>query len=393
MLTCPSLLKDVFPQEAIQPLQHLRRIVKPEYLPAHLQTSPPDPLKIRKSHLLAGPTSLISHKELQKILDDNKELFGGVLPLLRVISVPKFAPTTSIQATEWSEKHWPTIYKNQNPYGPHPAIVRRAELEILEEHEDMSVEHYMDLAKQAGSECKERGFGNGAGAVIVDRTGTVDGTGTGKVPRIVSVAGDARYRGWLDCEIDAVTDCQLGSCEGPSCGNAMAHAVVRAIGLVARKRREIAGTLTPPSEGKPKPNPAGDTTQLNPFVDRPMTPLEEHHLAQPSLQPNGYLCLELEVYATHEPCVMCSMAMLHSRFARIVFEKPMPKSGALSSEILTPDLACPASKDNKTSSTLGYGLFWRPELNWRCLCWQWEAGKLCSLQTEAKELLEDDVQA
>jgi tRNA-specific adenosine deaminase 3 len=75
---------------------------------------------------------------------------------------------------------------------------------------------------------------------------------------------------------------------------------------------------------------------------------------------DGYLCSGLDIYLTHEPCVACAMAMIHSRFRACIFEKRMPGSGALT------------ARDRKDS--LGYGLFWRRELNWRVMTFQYSEG-------------------
>lgn len=43
----------------------------------------------------------------------------------------------------------------------------------------------------------------------------------------------------------------------------------------------------------------------------------------------NYLCLNYHVYMTHEPCVMCAMALLHSRISRLVYIKPSLKTGGI----------------------------------------------------------------
>lgn len=46
----------------------------------------------------------------------------------------------------------------------------------------------------------------------------------------------------------------------------------------------------------------------------------------------SYLCLNYDVYTTHEPCSMCAMALVHSRVKRCIFIKPMSMTGALRSD-------------------------------------------------------------
>lgn len=45
----------------------------------------------------------------------------------------------------------------------------------------------------------------------------------------------------------------------------------------------------------------------------------------------GYLGTDLELYCNVEPCIMCSMALLHSRISRLFFQKHNSHSGGLSS--------------------------------------------------------------
>ncbi|EMR10825.1 hypothetical protein PNEG_00971 [Pneumocystis murina B123] len=44
-----------------------------------------------------------------------------------------------------------------------------------------------------------------------------------------------------------------------------------------------------------------------------------------------YLCKDLIVITTHEPCVMCCMALVHSRVLRVFYSINMPKTGGLES--------------------------------------------------------------
>ncbi|OQR87214.1 inactive tRNA-specific adenosine deaminase-like protein 3-like [Achlya hypogyna] len=46
---------------------------------------------------------------------------------------------------------------------------------------------------------------------------------------------------------------------------------------------------------------------------------------------DSYLCTNYDVYMAVEPCVMCSMALVHSRVRRVIYVTKNPRSGALGS--------------------------------------------------------------
>lgn len=287
-------------------------------------------------HYLVCPTSVITIKGLHNIFSCKDSSLGiDFEPHLRIIPVPLNPPSSEKQARDWSRQYWPTVYKGGNPYGPHPALVSRA-LEDVHSR----VGKCMDLAKRVGEEVLLSSKGEPIGAVIVDR-------GRGEATSVVVVAGDARWH-----DVDKVE--QSGN------GNITAHAIMRAIGMVARKRRASLHRALP----------AENIHESDHDTDCPLTPLERDIYATSTVEGDGYLCLDLELYITHEPCVMCSMALLHSRFSRVIFGQRMPRTGGLTA-------VSPNKRDSYTKNVdrgLGYGLFWRQELNWRHLAWQWVAG-------------------
>ena len=51
-----------------------------------------------------------------------------------------------------------------------------------------------------------------------------------------------------------------------------------------------------------------------------------------------YLLTSLTLFTTHEPCIMCSMALLHSRVKEVVYLLPMPRTGGCGGAACVPRL-------------------------------------------------------
>ncbi|KAI4608391.1 hypothetical protein J4E83_009196 [Alternaria metachromatica] len=376
-------------------ISHLRRVVQFKYLPPHLQKQFYPPARLPRGNedapaselpsspltpatpasLSASPSSVDAGSEAAHGEADAKDFdlvryfllcptrhmphanlaalirtcppFDGpktALPRILYVTVPALAPISQQQADDWSDKYWPISYKNTNPYGPHPSLVQRNQEELQPE-----AGNWLALARAAGQQISDQCLGEKIGVVVVDRTRNQ--------PEIVAVAGDCRWRSFT------------GTAEPPTgTGNVMAHAVHRAIAMVAKKRLRAAGT-----------DPALLDRSL--FCDNPLTGLEKLYYEKDNLSSSGYLCVDLDIYLTNEPCVMCSMAILHSRFRRCIFGKRMPHTGGITAD--------GPGDSSSAGSGLKKGLFWRPsELNWKFLAWEFnEEGKTADADSCFKETL------
>ncbi|OBZ68733.1 SET domain-containing protein 7 [Grifola frondosa] len=84
--------------------------------------------------------------------------------------------------------------------------------------------------------------------------------------------------------------------------------------------------------------------QLTPIVDDPDVPphTPDFDTADMSLSAtkNGahYLLTSLTLFTTHEPCIMCSMALLHSRVKEVFYLIPMDKTGGCGGVTCVPKL-------------------------------------------------------
>ena len=307
-------------------------------------------------YLLVCPSRIVSREELGAILVTqppfSSDADSWAYPLdIRKVTVPMLAPTSPEQAAAWSEQYWPTFYRKTNPFGAHPATIARAELELQEPRSGtVGVEEALALAEQVAREVEHGELGAGTGCVIVERDGDTT--------EIIAVAGDARRKP-LPNEHGGDACCQ---------GNIMAHSVMRAIGMVGRKRLRVASQTIAKGAAKAEGNFAAvglthDVAARDAFfVDLPVNTLEAKYFQHDNIKPDGYLCLKLEVYLTHEPCMMCSMALVHSRVGKVIFKHRMPETGGLTAE--------KASNDSGPVG-LGYGLCWRKELNWQFMCWEY----------------------
>ncbi|KAK7744720.1 hypothetical protein SLS62_010077 [Diatrype stigma] len=401
--------------DAAKNLPHLRRCSKPSDLPPHLKAhfmndSSGRILHTGKSnwlYIMLGLKDEIPYEELVRGLSTIDGIRDDIF--VAVIPVPLLAPTSQVQANMWSQQFWQTVYRKNNPLGPHPSSICRTTTTVSR---DASI--WMTLAHEVAKKSQKAGYGEPIGAVIIKRTvpgkpenGRTTATREDGVPpeatQGASTAGEAmnssngasaREAGSLDGDnnhpdgLDSAShDADASQPEAEAkeiaqivavaadarwhqqerighTGNPMAHAALRAISMVAQKL----------VRAEDRPSSTAQIMEFEAFQDKALLDDEQVVFEADHPCPDGYLCHELELYMTHEPCTMCAMAILHSRMGRIVFRHRMPLTGGMSSEDRGHDL-CGASglcERGPCGGGQGLGLHWRKELNWSMLGWEWE---------------------
>ena len=349
-----AILKALQPKSPTgQPsFQHLRRFADTAHLPDHLR---------RGYEISNGSPSvvdeLIHFLILPPLPPDHAAIVGAFqvhtepsFPfVLRPLQVPLYPPVSQEQAERNSTYYWPCSY---NPAAqtiqnaPHYQTLRLVTEQLLNGR--WQVGHYMRLAQLVGEQTLELRVGRCSGAVAVD-----SGTGT-----VVAIAGDAR---WLDG----------ATAEEADEGRPEHHALMRVIAMVAAKERKGRG-IHDVQAGSGMDNATAPITVIErQYLERSChSTLRDYPPASDVLSDGGdveelgYLCTGLDIYLTHEPCVMCSMAMVHSRFRACIFGRRMNGTGGLCAET--------------ADQGIGYGLCWRKELNWRVITSEYrsqDAGK------------------
>ncbi|XP_038575498.1 LOW QUALITY PROTEIN: probable inactive tRNA-specific adenosine deaminase-like protein 3 [Micropterus salmoides] len=186
---------------------------------------------------------------------------GDGLGELFVVKVPARPPLTRPQF-ELASKHWPTSFHEDKQV----TVALRGELFSPPQKAKMHM--YMMAALTAAKEGNELGM-EAAGAVVVDPA----------MERIIAVGHD---------------------CRGD---HPLHHAVMVCIDLVARSQ----GGGCYSFDRYPAcrfSSPISDTFQ-------------KASDAEASSQP--YICTGYDLYVTREPCVMCAMALVHSRIGRVFY--------------------------------------------------------------------------
>ncbi|XP_062862325.1 probable inactive tRNA-specific adenosine deaminase-like protein 3 [Trichomycterus rosablanca] len=178
-----------------------------------------------------------------------------------LVQIPASPPLTRPQF-ERASKHWPTSFHEDK------RITSALKGQLFTSNQKTEMQTYMTRAVQAARCAQELGA-DAVGAVIVDpRSG-----------QIVAVGHDLRRA-----------------------GNPLHHAVMACIDLVAR------------SQG-------GGAYQYKNYPGCTYAALDSVSVCSSDGGGNDrpYICTGYDLYVTREPCVMCAMALVHSRISRVFY--------------------------------------------------------------------------
>ncbi|KAL4804847.1 hypothetical protein BDV18DRAFT_161940 [Aspergillus unguis] len=422
-----KVLDTAFPRDPSRPMNHLRRYARHNNLPEPLKSVLLQNDSSPQTIFALIPPPLPEADTLQKLLapfvptsgspdTESSEPAGQVK--LHTIKVPTLPPLNPVQAEKWANEIWPVVY---NPAAARGSVLPPMQvLNRTREFIQPDAGRYLAMAQKVAEEAEQSGRGRGVGAVVVDPDIVARILDSGEdiesrwSEAIVAVAGDARYSR-SEAGAPSVADRHTEGGPNPATktydadleGGPDLHALMRAAELVASKRRsgdtdtENYELHLSPLESYFLSQTDLTATQLNSETQNTDTPpvpekyqKTGHHEAQAisssatredvpvprirSRGQGGYLCTDLDVYLSHEPCVCCCMGLLLSRFRSVVFARSgrMVTGGLASEPVIGPVPVTEAAgnedeqrNENRVTKEdrLYYGLHWRKELNWRVL--------------------------
>ncbi|KAL2863540.1 putative tRNA-specific adenosine-34 deaminase subunit Tad3 [Aspergillus lucknowensis] len=435
------------PRDPVRPMNHLRRFAKQSNLPEPLHPlllgdnpspqsifvliPPPLPEVELLQELLAPFVVPSPQTETEADTPSDTQSQSTSKVKLCTVKVPTLPPLGAAQADRWTNDLWPVVY---NPAAARATVAPPVQvLNRTREFIQPDAGWYLSFARKVAEEAVQSGRGRSVGAVVVDPDIVSRLLDAGEdmdfrwPDAIVAVAGDARYS---RREAGQPSAAELYTGVGPNPatetynadleGGPDLHALMRAAEIIAQKRR--AGEWEAENDELPSLSPleAHFISQLDATAPKAhseskdttpspekyqKTGVEESHAIHISaaskqettpgfrIRPRtqgGYLCTDLDVYLTHEPCVCCCMGLLLSRFRSVIFPQTgrMVTGGLASEPVVTP-VPIPESEmteqhnaehsehsqghmliqddDESKRTRQYYGLHWRKELNWRAL--------------------------
>ncbi|XP_078675725.1 putative inactive tRNA-specific adenosine deaminase-like protein 3 isoform X2 [Branchiostoma floridae x Branchiostoma belcheri] len=233
---------------------------------------------------------------------ENGFRFDGLgKPFLTKVAV---RPAITRRQYEHCAQYWPTAFHEDK------SLERRLKGEFFSCEELQSIQKYMKRALQAAQHAKHTGM-EPVGAVVVDP----------EADEVVGVGHDLRHAGnplhhAVMVAVDTVASSQAGG-----------YWDHRGPGLYWREEQTESSNddSKEVADCSSKRTEAGTDRKDTKLVDSTRT-CDTSEEGQSNDGP--YLCTGYDLYVTREPCIMCAMALVHSRIRRVFYGAPHP-NGAL----------------------------------------------------------------
>ncbi|XP_048390039.1 probable inactive tRNA-specific adenosine deaminase-like protein 3 [Stegostoma tigrinum] len=202
------------------------------------------------------------------------------------VKIPAYQPLTRFQF-ETASQHWPTTFRENKQ------VTDALQGHLFNTEEKAKMQTFMEKAIEVANFGKKMGM-EPVGAVIVNPA----------TDEIVAVGHDCR--------------------NGP---NPLLHAVMVCIDLVAYGQGGGAFNHNkyPYCYFKTVESFPGDYA-IN--IGKSLLPSDDRSLRGTTVNGLPYICTGYDLYVSREPCVMCAMALVHSRIRRVFYATPSP-DGAL----------------------------------------------------------------
>jgi tRNA-specific adenosine deaminase 3 len=321
-------LKEKLPEEP-HSLMHLRRLVK---LPCDdVEEKNSDSLLL--DLLICSVDCLPNQKIVENLIRDAIERFPGIFVVkIEKRQASKYPAYTKEQAVEWSQVSWQIMWRGNpsainielSPEECCNSLKYLKQISMMSKQHDplelpivtMVVDPVIDKVIVALTD-NRRSFGNPIHHSVMQA-----------LFEVAKIEADRRR----------VQSNQSSSISLTTLTNNSSNQIINALSNLRNSERENSPSLIDSKRDRSSsPSSCSSSTTLS------------------FLEEQNYLCLNLHVYSTHEPCPMCAMALVHSRIGRLVYIKSTPKSGAI-----------------EPTSGSSYGIHWNKQLNWRYEAWKWQ---------------------
>ena len=204
------------------------------------------------------------------------------------VKVATRAPLTRAQF-EFSKAFWPVSFHEDK------AITALVECSLFSRNELTAIEKHMKLALKVAWKGRSLDRNCCRGAVVVEP----------KSNTVIACAFDL-------INVDLTSNKQVS--------HPLHHAVMVAIDLVAKAQG--GGAYDYGKYLTLQPSDAGDLYYNSLFYQNSL-----QSTSNSCDKSSHYICTKLNIYVTVEPCVMCSMALLHSRISRVFYGVPCSGGG------------------------------------------------------------------